>query len=349
MRRAQLSACLCSQAYGMFVWNAQTRNFWFNHLSLDSEQDFMLTGMVLGLAIYNSVLLDAHFPLVVYKKLLGKQPDFQAGPPSQKILRCSAANMHTCLAQPWGWQGALLCCLLRSCRTTMRLPPSYLHVAHARRAAAGAVQAASLTSSARAAAAIPQKSTRVQDLLNAMPEVGRSMQQLLEFEGDVAATFSLSFDVDWDYFGELRTSELKPGGSQASSGFLCSASSFCQQISVSICARSCSCAPSLCCSVQLAASVRWLLPRSDHRPGLPQQPALAGWYQLTAAHALQIPVTAENRQEYVDLYTQWLLTKSIQSQFNAFHRGFHNVRLGPPPPPGELLLVPHGRGQAEDC
>lgn len=65
------------QAYGMFVWNAQTRTFWFNHLSLDSEQDFMLTGMVLGLAIYNSVILDAHFPLVAYKKLLGKQPDFQ--------------------------------------------------------------------------------------------------------------------------------------------------------------------------------------------------------------------------------------------------------------------------------
>ena len=58
----------------MFVWNAQTRTFWFNHLSTDSEQDFMLTGMVLGLAIYNSVILDAHFPLVVYKKLLGKQP-----------------------------------------------------------------------------------------------------------------------------------------------------------------------------------------------------------------------------------------------------------------------------------
>ena len=45
-----------------------------------------------------------------------------------------------------------------------------------------------------------------------------------------------------------------------------------------------------------------------------------------AAAAMQIPVTAQNRQEYVTLYTQWLLTKSIASQFSAFHKGFHNVR-----------------------
>ena len=65
------------QAYGMFVWNAQTRAFWFNHLSIDTEQDFSLVGMILGLAIYNGVILDVHFPLVVFKKLLNKQPDFQ--------------------------------------------------------------------------------------------------------------------------------------------------------------------------------------------------------------------------------------------------------------------------------
>ena len=61
----------------MFVWNAQTRTFWFNHLSMDTEQDFLLVGMILGLAIYNGVILDVHFPLVAFKKLLNKQPDFQ--------------------------------------------------------------------------------------------------------------------------------------------------------------------------------------------------------------------------------------------------------------------------------
>ena len=29
-------------------------------------------GLILGLAIYNAVILDVHFPLVVYRKLLGQ-------------------------------------------------------------------------------------------------------------------------------------------------------------------------------------------------------------------------------------------------------------------------------------
>jgi ubiquitin-protein ligase E3 A len=41
------------------------------------------------------------------------------------------------------------------------------------------------------------------------------------------------------------------------------------------------------------------------------------------------PVTAANRREYVDLYVEWYLTSSIQSQFGAFHRGFNRLCGGP--------------------
>ena len=54
----------------MFVYSEETRNFWFSQQALDVE-DFRLVGIVLGLAIYNNVILDVHFPLVVYKKLKG--------------------------------------------------------------------------------------------------------------------------------------------------------------------------------------------------------------------------------------------------------------------------------------
>ena len=54
----------------MFVYSEETRNFWFSHQALEVE-DFRLVGIVLGLAIYNNVILDVHFPLVVYKKLKG--------------------------------------------------------------------------------------------------------------------------------------------------------------------------------------------------------------------------------------------------------------------------------------
>jgi hypothetical protein len=35
--------------------------------SLESDLEFQLVGAVLGLAIYNGVILDVHFPLVTYK------------------------------------------------------------------------------------------------------------------------------------------------------------------------------------------------------------------------------------------------------------------------------------------
>lgn len=38
-----------------------------------------------------------------------------------------------------------------------------------------------------------------------------------------------------------------------------------------------------------------------------------------------IPVTSANRQQYVDVYCEWLLTKSIEQQFRAFFQGFHQV------------------------
>ncbi|GFR86618.1 ubiquitin-protein ligase E3A [Elysia marginata] len=38
-----------------------------------------------------------------------------------------------------------------------------------------------------------------------------------------------------------------------------------------------------------------------------------------------IPVTNENRKEYVQLYVEWTLNNSIYSQFQAFYHGFHSV------------------------
>lgn len=38
-----------------------------------------------------------------------------------------------------------------------------------------------------------------------------------------------------------------------------------------------------------------------------------------------IPVTNSNRQEYVDLYTHWVLQASVQTQFAAFSEGFHQA------------------------
>lgn len=61
--------------YGMFTLDEKTRLFWFN-VNSDALADFRLVGMLLGLSVYNGVILDLRFPPVVYKKLKGIEPKF---------------------------------------------------------------------------------------------------------------------------------------------------------------------------------------------------------------------------------------------------------------------------------
>ncbi|XP_043506226.1 ubiquitin-protein ligase E3A [Polistes fuscatus] len=62
--------------YGMFTTQEDTQLTWFNPTSFESDAQFTLIGIVLGLAIYNNVILDVRFPMVVYRKLLGRKGGF---------------------------------------------------------------------------------------------------------------------------------------------------------------------------------------------------------------------------------------------------------------------------------
>lgn len=61
----------------MFTFDEATRYCWFNLNSFETDGQFFLIGLVLGLAIYNNVILDVHFPMVVYRKLFGKKGTFE--------------------------------------------------------------------------------------------------------------------------------------------------------------------------------------------------------------------------------------------------------------------------------
>ena len=58
--------------YGMFSYREKERLFWFNLSANDMTAEFQLVGTILGLAIYNSVILDLPMPFLVYKQLSGK-------------------------------------------------------------------------------------------------------------------------------------------------------------------------------------------------------------------------------------------------------------------------------------
>lgn len=63
--------------YAMFTFQSDSRTVWFNPTSFESDAQFTLIGIVLGLAIYNNIILAVNFPMVLYRKLMGKKGSFE--------------------------------------------------------------------------------------------------------------------------------------------------------------------------------------------------------------------------------------------------------------------------------
>lgn len=71
-----LTEHLFSPDYGMFEYHEATRHHWFRRNYIEDEDSdephpFFLVGIALGVALFNSILLDIQFPSVVYRKLHG--------------------------------------------------------------------------------------------------------------------------------------------------------------------------------------------------------------------------------------------------------------------------------------
>lgn len=56
--------------YGMFTFDKKTGVYWFSSAPCSNYQEFHLVGVLMGLAVYNSIMLDIRFPACCYKKLL---------------------------------------------------------------------------------------------------------------------------------------------------------------------------------------------------------------------------------------------------------------------------------------
>ncbi|XP_013421867.1 probable E3 ubiquitin-protein ligase HECTD2 [Lingula anatina] len=168
--------------YGMFTFDKESNVYWFSSAPCDNYQEFNLVGVLMGLAVYNSINLDIRFPLCCYQKLLS---------PAVVPYNNPSATVGV---TPLG----------------------------------------------------------VDDLSLTMPGLAKGLKELLEYEGDVEDDFCMTFQVSLTEFGHTRTHSLKPNGEK-------------------------------------------------------------------------IPVTNKNRKEYVQLYVDWILNKSIYSQFQAFYHGFHSV------------------------
>ncbi|CAH8615416.1 unnamed protein product [Heterobilharzia americana] len=119
---------LLNPVYGMFRCYPESRMLWFSESTMESENVFLMVGILCGLAIYNSIIVDLSFPLAMFRKLLGETPGLD-------------------------------------------------------------------------------------DLKELDPIVGRSLQQLLDYdEPDLAEVFCLNFSVTMDYFGVNKVISLIDNG-----------------------------------------------------------------------------------------------------------------------------------------
>uniref|UniRef100_A0A7M4EYE5 Ubiquitin-protein ligase E3A n=1 Tax=Crocodylus porosus TaxID=8502 RepID=A0A7M4EYE5_CROPO len=185
---------------GMFTYDESTKLFWFNPSSFETEGQFTLIGIVLGLAIYNNCILDVHFPMVVYRKLMGKKGTF-------RDLADSHPNIHL----------------------------------------------------ARGRSLISERGVQIlwgiitYNTIHFSQVLYQSLRDLLEYEGSVEDDMMITFQISHtDLFGNPMMHDLKENGDK-------------------------------------------------------------------------IPITNENRKEFVNLYADYILNKSVEKQFKAFRRGFHMV------------------------
>ncbi|CAH7145213.1 Herc3 [Phodopus roborovskii] len=68
---------LLNPIYGMFTYYQDSHLLWFSDTCFVERNWFHLIGITCGLAIYNSTVVDLHFPLALYKKLLNVKPGLE--------------------------------------------------------------------------------------------------------------------------------------------------------------------------------------------------------------------------------------------------------------------------------
>uniref|UniRef100_A0A8P4KMJ6 HECT domain-containing protein n=1 Tax=Dicentrarchus labrax TaxID=13489 RepID=A0A8P4KMJ6_DICLA len=119
---------LLDPKYGMFRYYEESRLIWFSNKTFEDIDLFNLIGVICGLAIYNLTIVELHFPVALYKKLLKRKPTLD-------------------------------------------------------------------------------------DLKELMPDVGRSLQLLLDYaEDDLEETFCLNFTITEENYGATEVLELVPNG-----------------------------------------------------------------------------------------------------------------------------------------
>uniref|UniRef100_A0A8C2PGT6 Probable E3 ubiquitin-protein ligase HECTD2 n=1 Tax=Capra hircus TaxID=9925 RepID=A0A8C2PGT6_CAPHI len=84
--------------YGMFTYHKDSYCHWFSSFKCDNYSEFRLVGILMGLAVYNSITLDIRFPPCCYKKLLS--PPIVPSDQNTPVGICSVTTDDLCQIMP---------------------------------------------------------------------------------------------------------------------------------------------------------------------------------------------------------------------------------------------------------
>ncbi|PYH44314.1 E3 ubiquitin protein ligase [Aspergillus saccharolyticus JOP 1030-1] len=85
--------------HGLFVYDEDSRYCYFNPYCFESSEQFFLVGVLLGLAIYNSTILDIALPPFAFKKLLAAAPQWSTSRSVYKATLEDLAEFRPALAK----------------------------------------------------------------------------------------------------------------------------------------------------------------------------------------------------------------------------------------------------------
>ena len=169
----------------------------------DSTQaltDFRLLGVVLGLAIYNTVLLDFPLPIALYRKICGQKVtlmDLEYFQPT--VGRCVRSTLTCAVAPGWPWCWCRACTCATCCMAIMVLVVAWCLVAELCVRLAGC----------------DQNSIICEQLCSSkVCEACRSLRALLEYNGPgtVEDVFCQVMAIEEESAGTVHTVELIQGG-----------------------------------------------------------------------------------------------------------------------------------------
>ncbi|KAJ2556662.1 putative E3 ubiquitin-protein ligase [Coemansia sp. RSA 1933] len=196
--------------------------YWFNPASLEASNQYFLVGVVVGLALYNSNILDLQLPLAVFKKLL--RTSFYhahhsiptaAASASAAVFSASSVSPVMSAARPVDTVAkgsssskgnGTLTAIATSTATTLSGS-----IGGGGNAPDGRSPIYGLLSSS--AQLRYQINEMLSDVSQFRPQLARGLRQLLLYRADdVDSVFCLTFEASYDALGQVVTVPLVPNG-----------------------------------------------------------------------------------------------------------------------------------------